>query len=1079
MSEYINVEKPFLNSLESLGWQIIDQGCNTIPQDPTISLRSSFREVILRDEFIKSVRSINLTEDGREWLTDKQLVQIYDDLLAEPYPNLLAANIAIHEMLAKKTIVVDCNELTGEQFVKVKLIDFDDIQTNSFVAINQFRIDTIGTDKSFIIPDIVLFVNGLPLVVIECKDFDVANPIHEAVTQIRRYANQREATKLAGLREGEERLFWFNVFSIATYANVAKYGTITSDEEFYFEWKDVFPRDNLPARAELAEVSSQDKLIYGMLAPENLLDILRSFTLFETTESGITIKKVPRYQQYRAVNKIIQRMENGVTPLERSGVVWHTQGSGKSLTMIMLIRKLRTIEKLKSFKILLVNDRIDLEEQLGNTALLTGEKINYIENSRELQSELATPTSNVVMVMIHKFQERQQKITTRVGAQLASINLYTSFGEVNPAENILILIDEAHRTQGSELGDNLFAAFPNATRIAFTGTPLITDRHDTKTVERFGSYIDKYKLQDAVDDGATLQIIYEGRSVDSAIYDKMLFEEKLNYLINGYSTEEQAAIRQKYGTSKDILDAPEHINEVANDLVNHYVDNILPNGFKAQVVANTVIAAVRYKHAIMAALQARIEVEKSKEIINEELISKLSFITAEAVVSSQGANEEAIITNARKSAISNKAVDGFLSKIDSSKPISGCTFLVVCDMLLTGFDAPIEQVMYIDTKLKEHNLLQAIARVNRTAKGKARGFIVDYCANTGNLKEALTIYGQDAADEVMQNFKDINSEIPILEHRYQKIIQLFTNEHIDNIEDYLNQKITSISTRQLIRERCVDLAEEIEFRANFEVYLQHFLQSMDIVLPNIAVEPYKIPAKHLSDILFAMRQRYKDDSLNIANVGQKIKLLIDEHLIGIGVNSKIPPTELFSATFIQELNKNNSTPKSIASEMEHAIRKHIKVNMENDPALYSKLYEKLEEILKKYREDWEKLSEELQLFAEKEVKQGRRDNKLGLNTLEAIFLDFITQNAKLAISDSLIPNLIDVTKSILTELQRCITVIDFWNKPFEIKQLKSKLVDIFIFSGIDELADNADHLVNEIVDLAKHKNHEVVKYGTE
>lgn len=495
MSEYHNVEKPFLDSLQSLGWQIINQGYQSIPQDPTSSLRSSFREIILRDEFIRSVRRINLTDDGQEWLTDKQLTQIYDELLAEPYPSLLAANTATQELMAKKSIAVDCNELTGEQSVKVQLIDFDNISANSFIAINQFRIDTIGTDKSFIIPDIVLFVNGLPLVVIECKDFDVANPIHEAVTQIRRYANQREATKLAGLREGEERLFWFNVFSIATYANTAKYGTITSDEEFYFEWKDVYPRDNLPAGVELANLSSQDKLIYGMLAPTNLLDILRSFTLFETdSDSGITIKKVPRYQQYRAVNKIIQRLENGVTPLERSGVVWHTQGSGKSLTMIMLIRKLRTIEKLKSFKILLVNDRIDLEEQLGETALLTGEKINYIENSRELQSELATPTSNVVMVMIHKFQERQQKITTRVGAQLASVNLYTSFGEVNPAEKILILIDEAHRTQGSELGDNLFAAFPNATRIAFTGTPLITDRHDTKTFERFGSYIDKYKL---------------------------------------------------------------------------------------------------------------------------------------------------------------------------------------------------------------------------------------------------------------------------------------------------------------------------------------------------------------------------------------------------------------------------------------------------------------------------------------------------------------------------------------------------------------------------------------------------------
>lgn len=1076
MSEYKNVEKPFLNSLESLGWQIIDQGCYTIPKDPTISLRSSFREIILRDEFIKSVSRINLTEDRHEWLTDKQLSQIYDELLSTPYPSLLEANTAIHEMLAKKSIVVDSNELTGEQFVKVKLIDFDNILANSFIAINQFRIDTIGTDKSFIIPDIVLFVNGLPLVVIECKDFDVTNPIHEAVTQIRRYANQREATKLAGLREGEERLFWFNVFSIATYANVAKYGAITSDEEFYFEWKDVFPRDNLPAGVELAELSSQDKLICGMLAPANLLDILRSFTLFETTESGVTIKKVPRYQQYRAVNKIIQRLENGVTPLERSGVVWHTQGSGKSLTMIMLIRKLRTIEKLKSFKILLVNDRTDLEEQLGNTALLTGEKIDYIENSRELQSELATPTSNVVMVMIHKFQERQQKITTRVGAQLASINLYTSFGEVNPAENILILIDEAHRTQGSELGDNLFAAFPNATRIAFTGTPLITDRHDTKTVERFGSYIDKYKLQDAVDDGATLQIIYEGRSVDSAIYDKMLFEEKLNHLIIGYSPEEQAAIRQKYGTSKDILDAPEHINEVAHDLVNHYIDNILPNGFKAQVVANSVPAAVRYKHSIMAALQARIEVEKSKEIINEELISKLSFITAEAVVSSQGTNEAAIITNARKSAISNKAVDGFLSKLDRAKPISGCAFLVVCDMLLTGFDAPIEQVMYIDTKLKEHNLLQAIARVNRTAKGKSRGFIVDYCANTGNLKEALTIYGQDAADEVMQNFKDINSEIPILEHRYQRIIQLFTDKHIDNIEDYLNQKITSIETRRLILERCVDLAEDIEFRANFEVYLQHFLQSMDIVLPNIAVEPYKIPAKHLSDILFAMRQRYKDNSLNIANVGQKIKLLIDEHLIGIGVNPKIPPTELFSATFIQELNKNNSTPKSVASEMEHAIRKHIKVNMENDPALYSKLYEKLEEILKKYREDWEKLSEELQLFAEKEVKQGRKDNKYGLIQLEAIFFDFIIERSKTILTENNADLLTQITKSILIGLRDSITIIDFWNKPFEIKQAKNQINDTLIFSGIDEISDNSDYLASELLDLAKHKKNEVERY---
>jgi len=1079
MSEYKNVEKPFLNSLESLGWQIIDQGCNAIPQDATLSLRSNFREIVLRDEFIKSVRKINLTDDGQEWLIDKQLVQIYDDLLAEPYPNLLAANRAIHELITKKTIVIDCNELIGEQFVKVKLIDFENISANSFIAINQFRVDTIGTDKSFIIPDIVLFVNGLPLVVIECKDFDVANPIHEAVTQIHRYANLREATKLAGLREGEERLFWFNLFSIATYANVAKYGTITSDEEFYFEWKDIYPPENLPYGVELSNLSSQDKLICGMLAPANLLDILRSFTLFETTTSGVTIKKVPRYQQYRAVSKIIQRLATGITPLERSGVIWHTQGSGKSLTMVMLIRKLRTVNTLKAFKILLVNDRIDLEDQLGETALLTNEKIDYVENTHQLREKLATPSSNVVMVMIHKFQESQHKVTTRVGKQLENVNLYRVFKEINPAENILVLIDEAHRTQGSEMGDNLFTAFPNATRIAFTGTPLITERHNTKTVERFGSYIDKYKLQDAVDDGATLQIIYEGRSADSAIYDKMLFEEKLNSLLHGYSPEEQAAIRQKYGTSKDVLDAPEHVNNVANDLVNHYIDNILPNGFKAQVVANSVIAAVRYKHAIMAALQARIALEAVKSQPDSNLTKLLTFISAEAVVSSQGTNEAAIITNTRKSATNNNAISGFLNKIDYAKPISSCTFLVVCDMLLTGFDAPIEQVMYIDTKLKEHNLLQAIARVNRTAKGKSRGYIVDYCANPGNLKEALSIYSQEDANEVMQSFKDINSEIPILEHRYRRIVQLFSDNKIIEIEAYLNQILIDIPTRRLILEKCVDLAENIEFRANFEVYLQHFLQSMDIILPNKAAEIYKIPAKHLGDLLFAMRQRYKDDSLTIANVGEKIKLLINEHLISIGVNPKIPPTELFSPNFIKELNKSEPSKKSVASEMEHAIRKHIKVNMENDPALYSKLYEKLEEILKKYREDWEKLSEELQLFITKDVEQGRKDNQYGLNQLEAIFFDFITQKAKITSTESFAQTLIAITKSILIELQKSIIIIDFWNKPFEIKHIKSKIVDTLIFSGIDELADNADYLTNEIVDLAKHKKHEIVKYGTE
>lgn len=331
----------------------------------------------------------------------------------------------------------------------------------------------------------------------------------------------------------------------------------------------------------------------------------------------------------------------------------------------------------------------------------------------------------------------------------------------------------------------------------------------------------------------------------------------------------------------------------------------------------------------------------------------------------------------------------------------------------------------------------------------------------------------------MQSFKDINSEIPVLEHRYQRVMQLFTENKIPEITDYLNQVITNINARRMVLERCVDLADDIEFRANFEVYLQRFLQSMDIVLPNSAAEPYKIPAKHLGDMLYAIKNRYKDDSLNIANVGKKIKLLIDEHLISTGVNPQIAPTELFSENFIQELNKNNASPKAVASEMEHAIRKHIKVNMEKDPALYSKLYEKLEEIIKKNRENWEKLADELQIFRDNEVATGRKDNQYGLNELEAVFFDFTCKQAKITvIPDELVDSFACVIRKILQQLRQALVIIDFWNKPFEINNAKSGIIDILIFSGIDIIADQSDHLASEIVSLAKVRNNEVMNYAS-
>lgn len=280
MSEHAFVEKPFLDQLAALDWQVVDQGPG-VPTDPTKSFRASFREVALKDIFNNSVRAINLTATGQPWLTDKQLDDLYDGLLNQPSRSLIETNEAVQRLLCRAQ--VDLNEVTGEQYPNVKLIDFDNPERNHFLAINQFRIDTPGAGKGFIIPDIVLFVNGLPLVVVEAKDVNefTANPMEEAFKQLMRYSNQRQETHEAGLREGEPRLFYTNQLLIRTCGDHADFGTITStEEEFFYPWKDIWPQKYRKYRPPLGKERPQEVLIQGMLPRETLLDIVRNCTVF-------------------------------------------------------------------------------------------------------------------------------------------------------------------------------------------------------------------------------------------------------------------------------------------------------------------------------------------------------------------------------------------------------------------------------------------------------------------------------------------------------------------------------------------------------------------------------------------------------------------------------------------------------------------------------------------------------------------------------------------------------------------------------------------------------------------------------
>lgn len=1066
MSEYFNVEKPFLDKLKQLGWQVIDQGIG-IPQEPEKSLRKSFKEVILSDVFKESIRKINLTSDGKEWLTEKQLDNILFEIQNFGSKSLHEANKEIHQILIKGTSV-DVNEVTGEKNPTVRLIDFKNWERNSFIAINQFRLLTPGTSKQGIIPDIVLFLNGLPVVVVEAKDFDVAEPLSEAFLQVTRYANTRGDTY--GIKEGEEKLFHYNIFSIITHGREARFGTISADFDYYYNWLDIFPEEYRTIQISPNE-ERQEVLIHGMLNREILVDILKHYTLFMEIKSGVEVKVVARYNQYRAVCKIIKNLREGKTPMQRGGVVWHTQGSGKSLTMVFLIKKIRSLDDLKDLKFIFIVDRIDLEDQLSKTIELAKEPVRIIDRRSKLY-KLNDDTGDVNMVMIHKFLN-ENNISAQSLLDAGIVPTFEKFETINNSDRILILIDEAHRTQGGDMGDNLFSAFPNATRIGFTGTPLLTERHEIKTHERFGGFIDFYKFDTAIRDRATVEIKYIGKVSKDRIDDKEALDIEFEDMFKQRTEEEKLEIQRRYGSFTAYLESKERIAAISKDIINHYYNDVLINGFKAQVVASSIVAAVRYKYELEIAIKNKIEEIKSlpDEFRDDERIKQLEFLKVAAIVSSLGNNEPGYITKARQEAYAMNAIENFKSDFNYDKPETGIGIICVCDRLLTGFDAPIEQVMYLDKNLREHDLFQAITRVNRTRKGKSYGLIVDYFGITKHLSEALEIYtdkDKKSLNEFLDVFRDINKEIPVLETRYKRLLDLFNDYKLTDIEKFLQQKFTDTQKEFEFAESCIEKAKNIRFRAELLTYSKSFYDSLDLLFNVTSVQDYWIPAKRLGYLLWRIKDRYKDETMDLKWASEKVRKLIDKHLQSLGIDTKITQVSILSDEFSQKVNYLNITPKSKASEMEHAIRWHIKINLDKDPTLYTHFKDRLETILNTYKENWEEIIKELNNLRE-DIAAGRKDEIEGISIVEAPFFD-ILKNSLAAKDENQINKTKGLFHSIFPYLKETAEIKNFWtDKPAERKRIEGLIEDEIRYSRIAGISEKAAELTAELMSLAKNR----------
>lgn len=1076
MSEYTHVEQPLLTQLGGLGWTVVDQGSAMIPQDPARSLRTSFSDIILPQVFRDSVRALN----GQDWLTERQLAGLIDEIFRQPGKGLLDANEAVQALLMKAQ--VDRNDVTGEKDPTVRLIDFANPENNSFHAINQFRVDTPGSDaKKFIIPDVVLFVNGLPLVVIEAKigDANTANPMHEAFVQLQRYRDARPDTARAGLREGEPKLFYTNLAVIRTCGEAAEFGSISSAPEHYYSWRNIWPEHFSAITPPLGVVRAQEELVQGLLNPHCLLDMLRTCAVFMDLPNGKRVKVLARYQQHRAARRIVERLRTGETPMERSGVIWHTQGSGKSLTMVFVGRMLRASRDLNDIKIIMVVDRADLEDQLTGTARLIGGKINLVESRADVRATLASPASDVNMVMVHKFLETKDDLPDSFREKLgryAPPPSAESFGVVNDSPRILIMVDEAHRTQGSDMGDNLFEAFPHAAKVAFTGTPLKTERHGGRqTVKRFGEYIDKYKLMDAVADGATLQILYEGRTANTALRDKAEFDQAFEDLFENRSAEDLLAIKKKYGATGDILEAESRIGAIARDLVGHYLDNILPNGFKAQVVCHSKLAAVRYQRALREALAERAERETDPETKR-----RIAFLKVAVVVSSDGTNEAAEIVAARKESRDWNAVENFCKPFnldDYEKANTGIAFLVVCDMLLTGFDAPIEQVMYIDKRLKEHNLLQAIARVNRVTHGKQRGFIVDYIGFSKHLIDALKIYASEDAEDLQSGLKNLTSELPILEERYRRLLQHFQGLGVHDIEAFLTGSLATPADVARVVHKAVDALEAIKARADFEVFLKKFLMSLDLILPGAAAHAYRGPARRLGYLMRMTKERFKDDSIDFTGVGQKVAALINHHLIELGIDPQIPPVELLDPAFVEQVTGHaQGSTRAKASEMEHAIRKHCTIHFDEDPAFFKRMSEKLDTLIAKHGEEWKLLAEAYEELRA-EIRSGRGDVNAEQPAEVAVFrdnlFDLIGDGATLSVEDAA---MVDALSARLVSIIReAIVIVDFWQKPDQKRRLRAMIDTELMVSGIGPVQDQHQRIAVELTNLAEKRHAELLR----
>ena len=809
----------------------------------------------------------------------------------------------------------------------LQYIDWKNIENNVFHVTEEFAVTRNGMTDTYR-PDIVLFVNGIPLCVIECKRPDIKDSLTQAVSQHLR--NQKE--------DGIRSLYIYSTLLLSTSVQAASYGTTATPEKFWSKWAEQFAdaeeekdynsalkdivnkkrlNDKLFAErfryvkkhfedlySALITPSVQDGYLYSLCRPDRLLKLMYSYTLFDDG-----IKKVARYQQFFAVEKTLERIKGIEGGHRHGGVIWHTQGSGKSLTMVLLAQAIVLEPSIRNPKIVLVTDRTDLDRQITATFKKCG---TYVENARtgsQLIELLESKSDAVITTIINKFETAVKGIRKPL---------------TDP--NIFILIDEGHRSQYGEMGIKMSKTLPNACMIAMTGTPLM--KREKSTAKKFGGVIQPvYTVDQAVKDGAVVPLLYEGRLVPQTVHENSIdrFFDMVSEPLSDY---QRSDLKKKFSRADQLNQAEQRIYAIAWDISLHFKKNWQGTVFKAQLVAPRKRIAIQYKKFL----------DEIGIVSSEVLITSPDTREGEETAYGETSNTELAFWKKMmdEHGTPKKYETNLIKRFkNSDKP----EIIIVVDKLLTGFDEPKNTVLYLDRKLREHTLLQAIARVNRVCDDKEFGYIVDYYGVLGNLNDALDIYSDFDMEDLAGTYTDINTEVEQLPQRHSELCDIFKAvKNKNDLEAY----------GELLR------AEDI--RAEFYEKLTAFARTLKIALssidfhkrtPDTEIERYKADLTMFLKLRNAVQERYSD-TIDYKQYEGQIQKLINTHIESGEVQVITELVNIFDKEkFAEEVEKvvgKAAKADTIASR----TAKHITENMDKDPVFYKKFSQLLKETIEAY-----------------------------------------------------------------------------------------------------------------------------------